>query len=387
MGGIGHVADDGKNAPNKDSKLLQQRLPAWQPLMTPGSVIPGFLLVGAAFIAIGSTILSVQSGLKKYGPIEYGSAGECSDALLNSPCYMTQHNIAYGPNVATDALKPLNPLCVPLEFADDTTPGYGQPGTNVCQFKITLDEDWSGPVYLFYTLTNFYQNHRLYVSDRADNQLTGANSPSYGTLFTDLKTDLPYQGCSGDVLPGTVFCTGTDESAWVPISSDHAMGQTKSDCEAAEDGGHVPPVDNLPAASGVWCPCVGGVWGDCSADMGPDAAGEALYAESQIAWPTSGTSCANGDTGVGYSGYDDVAAREGQCWAQFCNPCGRMARSLFTDKFSLSTAAGDIVPWEATQPFPGELDATCAALPSLVFAATFVIGYAHGYLGRCSSLC
>ena len=30
-----------------------------------------------------------------------------------------------------------------------------------------------GTVYMYYGLTNFYQNHRRYVSSRDDNQLTG----------------------------------------------------------------------------------------------------------------------------------------------------------------------------------------------------------------------
>ena len=64
-----------------------------------------------------------------------------------------------------EALKPLNPLCVPLHFDDDDT------ADNVCEVSIQLEEAWEGPVYVFYTLTNFYQNHRLYVADRADNQL------------------------------------------------------------------------------------------------------------------------------------------------------------------------------------------------------------------------
>ena len=37
-----------------------------------------------------------------------------------------------------------------------------------CLVKFTLKESIPGPVYLYYTLTNLYQNHRRYVSSRSD---------------------------------------------------------------------------------------------------------------------------------------------------------------------------------------------------------------------------
>lgn len=36
-----------------------------------------------------------------------------------------------------------------------------------------LTENWSGEVYLYYKLTNFYQNHRRYIRSRNDQQLRG----------------------------------------------------------------------------------------------------------------------------------------------------------------------------------------------------------------------
>ena len=32
---------------------------------------------------------------------------------------------------------------------------------------------WQGPVFLYYSLTNYYQNHRRYVKSRDDEQLRG----------------------------------------------------------------------------------------------------------------------------------------------------------------------------------------------------------------------
>lgn len=42
-----------------------------------------------------------------------------------------------------------------------------------CSIDFSLDADYNGKVYMYYGLTNFYQNHRRYVKSRDDNQLLG----------------------------------------------------------------------------------------------------------------------------------------------------------------------------------------------------------------------
>ncbi len=41
------------------------------------------------------------------------------------------------------------------------------------QITFSIDQDVSGPVYVYYQLTNFYQNHRRYVKSRSAYQLQG----------------------------------------------------------------------------------------------------------------------------------------------------------------------------------------------------------------------
>lgn len=54
-------------------------------------------------------------------------------------------------------------------------PGYGvqQNDTSVCTLQFTLPNDIGPPVYLYYRLTNFYQNHRRYVKSLDLSQLRG----------------------------------------------------------------------------------------------------------------------------------------------------------------------------------------------------------------------
>ena len=58
-----------------------------------------------------------------------------------------------------------------------TTPGSNK----TCTIKIKLTSAMKGPVYVYYGLDNFYQNHRRYVKSKADTQLAG-------TFTTDLST-------------------------------------------------------------------------------------------------------------------------------------------------------------------------------------------------------
>ena len=324
------------------NRCLQQRMPACQPTYSPYWMIPSFLLFGGAFVAVGAIILQAQADLKSYAPVEYGKKDECKAALQNSPCYTSQFNYTHaGPT----NLKPLNPLCVPLAFDDDTTPVEGA-GTNVCEVTIALEEDWEGPVYFFYALTNFYQNHRLYVSSRSDNQLTGENHQTYNEgKFTRLKSEMEYEGCKKGTL-----CTGTtDTSPWLPVDFVDEMGQSKADCEGAAEGAANP-------GGGVWCPCTsGGTWGP--SDSQPCSGLEpAFFDETSILPPNPGESCDAMQPGwpekepmEGYGKVDDDAeiksasGNGGQCWAKFCNPCGLIARSMFTDKFKLRDASGDEV--------------------------------------------
>ncbi len=71
----------------------------------------------------------------------------------------------------------------------------------VCQCKshnITLEEDWEGEVYMYYGLTNFYQNHRRYVKSRDDKQLLGENLDDPGEDCAPFDKDpegKPYVPC------------------------------------------------------------------------------------------------------------------------------------------------------------------------------------------------
>jgi hypothetical protein len=50
--------------------------------------------------------------------------------------------------------------------------------TRGCLITFEIEKDMASPVYVYYQLDNFYQNHRRYVASRSDAQLRGDASAS-----------------------------------------------------------------------------------------------------------------------------------------------------------------------------------------------------------------
>ncbi|KAG1656456.1 Cell cycle control protein 50A [Nymphon striatum] len=126
-----------KSKKPSDSAFKQQKLPAWQPILTAGTVLPAFFVIGIAFIPIGIGLLVSSNEVKEYvHDYTYcnksGTNITCSDIIAN--------NIS-----------------------------------SACECKVTIEltESFESNVYLYYGLTNFYQNHRRYVKSRDDRQLLG----------------------------------------------------------------------------------------------------------------------------------------------------------------------------------------------------------------------
>jgi len=113
-----------------ESKALtafkQQRLRAWQPVLTPFPVITSFIGVGIVFIVIGVILLQASNSV-----------------------YEVEVNYDSSTQVTMEVTKDLQP-----------------------------------PVFFYYKLENFYQNQRRYVRSRNDEQLRGQVVNKFSTLNT-----------------------------------------------------------------------------------------------------------------------------------------------------------------------------------------------------------
>ncbi|KAL6047002.1 hypothetical protein STEG23_037400, partial [Scotinomys teguina] len=132
-----------------NTAFKQQRLPAWQPILTAGTVLPTFFIIGLIFIPIGIGIFVTSNNIRE---IEIDYTG----TEPSSPC-----NKCLSPNVTS---------CV-------------------CTINFTLEQSFEGNVFMYYGLSNFYQNHRRYVKSRDDSQLNG--DPS--ALLNPSKECEPYR--------------------------------------------------------------------------------------------------------------------------------------------------------------------------------------------------
>ncbi|KAF6365512.1 transmembrane protein 30A [Rhinolophus ferrumequinum] len=138
-----------KNRRPDNTAFKQQRLPAWQPILTAGTVLPTFFIIGLIFIPIGIGIFVTSNNIREI-EIDYTGTDP------SSPC-----NKCLSPNVTS---------CI-------------------CAINFTLEQSFEGNVFMYYGLSNFYQNHRRYVKSRDDSQLNGDSS----ALLNPSKECEPYR--------------------------------------------------------------------------------------------------------------------------------------------------------------------------------------------------
>ncbi|KAM9840713.1 cell cycle control protein 50A-like [Aulostomus maculatus] len=139
----GHISVSGSGAGGVRSKkpentaFKQQRLPAWQPIFTAGTVLPAFFIIGLIFIPIGIGLYVTSNNIKEF-EVDYTGVD------MSSPCFNCFQNLSW------NSTRPCT-----------------------CSVPFYLDQSYESNVFMYYGLSNFYQNHRRYVKSRDDNQLNG----------------------------------------------------------------------------------------------------------------------------------------------------------------------------------------------------------------------
>ncbi|MES1911194.1 MAG: hypothetical protein MHM6MM_003671 [Cercozoa sp. M6MM] len=165
----------------QSSAFKQQRLPAWQPILTPKLVVLTFLIVGVIFLPLGGVILAAANGVKEF-KVRYDNVEACQVSRQEG--------------------------------------NYGK----TCQVAVDITEDMDGPVYFYYELHNFYQNHRRYVKSRSDSQLRNADSSTDGCYPLEDFNNTKLYACG--LIAGSYFndlfaaaLTPADNSGTVSLSA------------------------------------------------------------------------------------------------------------------------------------------------------------------------
>ncbi|KAG9028860.1 hypothetical protein FRB95_006022 [Tulasnella sp. JGI-2019a] len=166
-------ANDGGDAKKKGSKrpantaFKQQRLKAWQPILTPKTVLPTLFIIGLIFAPIGG-LLIWGSSLVTQITIDYTNCDQQSSTFtqVSKYNYELRHS---------DSGKSYNPP--QYSFTNNTSGTVGQ--TAACTIRFDIPADLQPPVFVYYKLSNFHQNHRRYVQSQDADQLKGKGvSPS-----------------------------------------------------------------------------------------------------------------------------------------------------------------------------------------------------------------
>ncbi|XP_062254168.1 cell cycle control protein 50B [Platichthys flesus] len=150
-----------EESPNRpdNTAFTQQRLPAWQPMLSAGIVIPGFVVIGLVFIGIGVALFVTSRSITV---LEIDYTGVDKD----SPCFKCSD-----PDIKN---------CP-------------------CTVDFTIDTLFEGPLFLYYGLSNYFQNYRKYSASKDLTQLSGdlANfkAPSDDCYPYDYSAQKPIVPC------------------------------------------------------------------------------------------------------------------------------------------------------------------------------------------------
>eukprot|EP01048_Picozoa_sp_COSAG05_P014058 COSAG05_NODE_1558_length_4564_cov_5.087794_6_plen_393_part_00 len=147
------------------SKFKQQDLPSYRPRSSPNCVMGTLVVVGALFVGFGIAVVSTAASAVMTDAVRYDNKQECTDALKLSPCYTEQHDADGKPKA--DKGIAMDPMCARR--------GGPVAGTT-CDVEIDLKEGMEPPIYVYYQISNLFQNHRRYVQSRLDQQLRGEDS-------------------------------------------------------------------------------------------------------------------------------------------------------------------------------------------------------------------
>lgn len=157
-----------------NTAFRQQRLKAWQPILTPKTVIPFLFLLAAIFAPLGVAIFYFTFNVENL-TLDYSKCADLHSSLYAEvPSKYTGWHFRHKNTDPNFQWKVVN-----------GTDSFGDL-EQTCYVQFNLPRDLKPPIYLYYKLTNFYQNHRKYVESYDLEQLQG-EAVSADDVSTDCK--------------------------------------------------------------------------------------------------------------------------------------------------------------------------------------------------------
>ncbi|RLV82667.1 Alkylphosphocholine resistance protein [Meyerozyma sp. JA9] len=157
--------DEKKSRRPPENAFTQQRLRAYNPVLTAKTVIPLLIAIAVVFVPLGAAMWYASDRIQDFA-IDYSKCEKLASSRYWSPVpdeflefnFKTKtKNINHKPQWKLDT--------------DDTQQFEDE--RNVCRIQFEVPDDMKGPIYFFYRLHNFYQNHRRYAKSFSEDQIEG----------------------------------------------------------------------------------------------------------------------------------------------------------------------------------------------------------------------
>ncbi|KAI9496128.1 CDC50 family protein [Zychaea mexicana] len=153
-----------------DGAFRQQRLPAWQPVLTPRTALPTFFVIGILFTPIGGLLFWSNSRIIEI-KLDYTHCYRYTAPVYMAP---SQYTFQLPQKLNMSSFEP------PAYHHQNVTTFLNSEWQNPnnlsipqCIIDFTVPQTMQAPVFLYYRLTNFYQNHRQYINSFDSSQLLG----------------------------------------------------------------------------------------------------------------------------------------------------------------------------------------------------------------------
>ncbi|CAJ0755241.1 8032_t:CDS:2, partial [Entrophospora sp. SA101] len=187
------MASETKSRKPANTAFKQQRLKAWQPILAPNTVLPTLFIVGIIFAPLGGLLLWASNNVSEIS-FEYtfcDSTAPVYPIFEPMPSKYIQTSFPGANSGSVGSTQWSRQVVVPLQSNPQKIPYWG------CRIRFGIPNQLEPPVFFYYYLTNFYQNHRRYVKSFDSDQLKGvAVSPS-----TLQKSDCKPMAVTPDGLP------------------------------------------------------------------------------------------------------------------------------------------------------------------------------------------
>ncbi|EIM23603.1 transcription regulator [Wallemia mellicola CBS 633.66] len=147
----------------QNTAFKQQRLRAWQPILTPKQVLPTLFIIGLVFAPIGAVLLSYSNRVHEFS-LEYTNCNE--EAPTGDGNFGDMPSTAYSYPTFDDFTPPQWSFFNNTDEADPSR----QAG---CTIRFDVPRDLDASVFMYYKLDRYYQNHRRYIKSFDQLQFQG----------------------------------------------------------------------------------------------------------------------------------------------------------------------------------------------------------------------